>query len=226
MDVRKVAILQANLGNFDDCVDPVPQEKPAGVEKIKFQRFTDENFPPIAGLTPRLQYRIPKLFGWEMAPGYDVYIWLDGGITFQRADSVGWYLEQLGDKDAVFFRHPWRQTMKQETDHIEEKLKQKHRYILPRYGNGLHKEMYAEAIKDPEFVDDKLFCSTVFVYRNTPKVQEFMKQWWYYQSRYYTCDQLAQTYALSKSKLNITEINEVLYRLGHVCLVSHHKRLE
>ena len=69
------------------------------------------------------------------------------------------------------------------------------------------------------------YLSMILAPKDTPAVREFMKLWWYYQSRYYTCDQLAQTYALFKSKLNITEINEVLYRLGHVCLVSHHKKL-
>ena len=67
----KVAILTANLGNFDTQVDPVTQDLPNGVEKIAFHRYTDNNFPPITGLTPRLQYRIPKLFGWQMFPGYN-----------------------------------------------------------------------------------------------------------------------------------------------------------
>ena len=96
---------------------------------------------------------------------------------------------------------------------------------MPRYANGYHKEMYAECLKDPEFKDDRLFASTVFAYHNSEKIQNFMKEWWYYQSRYYTCDQLALTYLIAKHKLNVTEIKEVLFRLGHVCLISHHKKL-
>ena len=118
----KVAILSANLGNFDTPIDPVKQDLPEGVE-IAFHRFTDEDFPPITGLTPRFQYRIPKMFGWQMFPGYDIYIWLDASMSLQRSDSVKWLLDQLGEADVAFFKHPWRKTIKEEVNHIEEYLK-------------------------------------------------------------------------------------------------------
>lgn len=220
----KVAILSANLGNFDSNTHkPVVQETPEGVSDIVFHRFTDEDFPPIAGLSGRFQYRIPKMFGWQMYPGYDVYIWLDGTISFKRPDSVKWYLEQLGNNDAVFFRHPWRHTIQQETDHIEERLSRKDAYITPRYENGLHKEAYAAIKSDLEYADDRLFASTVFVYRNTPKVQTMLQDWFLNQARYYTCDQIVLPYILWKHKLSLTEINENLFKLGHVSLMSHHR---
>lgn len=221
----KIAILSANLGDFDDTVDPVKQDLPPGVSAIAFHRFTDADFPPIIGLTPRLQYRIPKLFGWQMFSGYDIYIWFDGGITFKRTDSVKWYLEKLQDADCLFFKHPWRSTIKEEADHIERKLKENQSYIVPRYKNGLHKEQLAECLSDPGFVDNALYASTVFVYRNTPKVQEAMKMWWYYQSRYFTVDQIALPYVIYKNNLNIKVIKENVFKFTHAGLVSHHKKL-
>ena len=221
----KIAILSANLGNFDDCVDPVKQDLPQGVSEIVFHRFTDQNFPPITGLTPRLQYRIPKLFGWQMFPGYDFYIWMDGGITFKRPDSVSWYLQQLQDADCLFFKHPWRSTIRQEVDHIEEKLKLNQPYIVPRYKNGLHKEQLAEILKDSGFVDNTLYASTVFIYRNIPKVHEAMKMWWYHQSRYFTVDQIVLPYVIYKNDLKIKVINENVFKFIHAGLVSHHKKL-
>ena len=110
----RICILTAILGDFDFPVDPVEQELPDGVE-IDFHRFTDKNFLPITGLTPRFQYRIPKMFGWQMFPGnYDYYFWLDGSCSLRRSDCIKWYLEQIGDNDVAFFRHPARRNIRQE----------------------------------------------------------------------------------------------------------------
>lgn len=227
MDVgksMKIAILTAILGDFDTPFDPVEQKLPKGVEEIAFHRFTDEDFPPITGLTPRLQYRIPKLFGWEMFPGYDVYIWLDGSVTLKRDDCVKWFLEQLGKADMAFFKHPTRRNIRQESDHIEEKLQQDHYYITPRYKNGLHKEMVNVALSDPTFKDNALYTSTAFIYRNNEYAQKALKEWWFYQSRYYTCDQIAQMYAMHRTvAINVNVINENQYKIGYLSLVSQHK---
>lgn len=225
----KIAILTANLGNFDTPVDPVKQEVPGRFVEIKFHRFTDNNFPPIVGLTPRLQYRIPKMFGWEMFPDYDYYLWLDGGMSLQRSDCIKWYLDQIGDNDILLFRHPWRGTIKAEVDHIEEKLQQNHPYISSRYKNGLHKEMYDIIVhsvhteEHPDYEDDILYASTAFLYKNTKKVRAMLMDWWFYQSRYFTCDQVALPYVVKKHDLSVTVIKESLFKIGYLSLVSHHK---
>lgn len=219
----KIAILTANLGKFDTPVDPVIQDLPKGVEKIIFHRYTDENFPPIAGLTSRLQYRIPKLFGWQMFPGYDVYLWLDSSMSFTRPDSVKWFLEKLGGGDIALFKHPWRNSIKEEVDHIEEKLQQRGKYITSRYQNGLHKEQLAECLADPDFKDTILYTSTAFLYRNNRRVQNAMRVWWYYQSRYFTCDQIVLPYVVFKSGLKVAVIDKDQYRIPYLTLVSKHK---
>jgi len=218
----KVAILSANLGGFDKAVDPVFQDVDDDIQ-VDFHRFTDENFPPITGLTPRFQYRIPKLFGWQMFPRYDIYIWFDASCSLRRSDCVRWYLKQLGDADAAFFKHPWRKTIKAETDFIELKLKENQKYIVPRYKNGLHKEQYREIMKDKKYVDDKLYTSTAFIYKNSAKTQEAMKLWWCHQSRYYTVDQLAQPYAFWKVGAKVNVINENQYKIGYLSLIYRHK---
>lgn len=215
----KISILQCVLGNFDKPVDPVKQKTE---HEVVFHRFTDKEFPPITGLTPRLQYRIPKLFGWQMFPGYDYYIWLDGSMTFKRDDCVEWFIEQIGDNDLAFFKHPVRRNMRQEVEHIEQKLKENSKYIVPRYKNGLHREQLNEALNGG-YKDNKLFASTVFMYKNNDRVKEYMNYWWLFQSRYYTVDQLAQTYCTSKVKgLKVKTINENLFKIGYTSLVSHH----
>lgn len=215
----RIAILQANLGNFDTPKDPVLQDYP---DEIVFHRFTDEDFPPIVGLTPRLQYRIPKLFGWQMFPDFDYYIWLDGSVSFQRDDCVAWYMHQLGDNDIGFFAHPNRSTIKAEVHHIEEHLQLGKKYITSRYAGGLHKEQLELIEKNKIFKDTKLYASTSFIYRNKKQVQDLMERWWYYQSRYFTCDQVVLPYLLWMSDIKVSTFNEPLYKSGYLSLVSHH----
>lgn len=219
----RIAILTANLGNFDTPVDPIKQDLPKGVTEITFHRFTDENFPPVTGLTPRLQYRIPKLFGWQMFPGYDYYLWLDGSVSLQRPDCVEWFLDKCKGHDLVLFKHPWRRTMKEETDHITAKLAENNRYITPRYKNGLHQEQLAECLADSNFEDKILYTSTAFMYHNTAKVHQAMKLWWYYQSRFFTCDQIVLPYVVFKHKLKVNMIMENQYKTEYMTLVSRHK---
>lgn len=215
MDVpKKVAVLTCILGGFDTPVDPVPQDI-----DITFHRFTDEDFPPIAGLTPRLQYRIPKMFGWQMFPDYDYYIWLDGTFTLARPDSARWFLDNCGDMGV--FRHPWRKTIKEETDHIEEYLKKNDRYITPRYKNGLHKEQYADILLDKDYVDDKLYTSTAFVYKDSEQVRDALRLWWLHTSRYFTVDQLALPYVTRNLDVSIIEENQ--YKTPYLKVISKHK---
>lgn len=219
----KIAILSANLGGFDQAVDPISQDTPKGYAEVYFHRFTDNDFPPITGLTPRFQYRIPKLFGWQMLPGYDAYIWLDSSLSMLRTDSTTWLMDKLGANDMAFFKHPWRNSITQETNHIEEKLQEGGRYITSRYKNGLHKELLAEAMSDEGFRDSVLYTSTAFVYRNKKNVHDMLKMWWYYQSRYFTCDQISLPYVIYKQNIKVSEIEENQYETEYLTLVSKHK---
>jgi hypothetical protein len=218
----KIAILSANLGNFDIPIDPVKQTITEEAEVV-FHRWTDSNFPPITGLTPRFQYRIPKMFGWQMLPSFDSYLWFDGSMSLQRPDCLEWFLKQLGSNDIAFLKHPERTTIKQEVDFIEEKLRIGNKYLSNRYKNGLHKECYDEIIKDKKFKDDKLYASTAFIYRNNKRVQEMFKDWWWWQSRFYSCDQIPLPYVLWKNGLKVKMIDEELFDCKYLNLVNKHK---
>jgi hypothetical protein len=214
----RIAILTANLGNFDKPVDPVKQETE---HEIKFHRFTDDDFPPITGLTPRLQYRIPKCFGWEMFPGYDYYIWLDGACSFERPDCVWWYVKQLADNDMAFFKHPSRRNVRQEVRHLEEHLNLGKPYITKRYKNGLHREFFDKILAEG-YRDKGLYASTTFIYKNNPQVQKALTDWWLLGSRYFTCDQIQLPYVLWKNEIRVKTFDEPLYKSGYISLVSKH----
>jgi len=229
MDVHKVAILSANLNNFDTPVPPVAQELPEGIESETYHCFTDADFPPITGLTPRFQYRIPKLFSWQMLPGYDYYLWMDGEWSLKRPDSLKWYIEQLGDGDIAFFKHPNRHSIKEEVQHIDDYMnrrtgtKKGQDYLVARYKNGLHREQYDDILLDEDFVDNKLYATTLFIYRDSEKVRDALRLWWLHQSRYFTCDQVVLPYILWKSGLDVRTFNQEIYKTGYMSKVGHHK---
>ena len=218
----RIAVLTANLGKFDADVLNIKQKLPENVEMM-FYRYTDQNFPPITGLTPRLQYRIPKMFGWQMMPGYDYYLWLDGSMSLQDKMSVDWFIKKAKTVEMVVFKHPWRKTLKEETDFIEAKLKEGNKYITSRYLNGLHKEQYNDIMEDKTYVDDKLYASTVFMYQNTERVREMMKLWWIHTTRYFTVDQIALPYAIRKSGVSVYEIEDSPFKCKYVSVTSKHK---
>lgn len=222
----KVAILTANLGGFDKVEIP----KLSQSHDYNYHCFDDNDFPPIEGLSSRFQYRIPKLFGFEMHPGFDKYIWIDGSMSLQHEDSVQWFLDQLGDADLAFFKHPWRNTIKEEVDHIEEHLRKGKEYITSRYKNGLHKEEYKMFLED-KLPDNCLFASTAFIYKNNAAARTFLRSWWYLQSRYYSCDQIALTHAIVGNlisapiefKAKIKTIEEDVFKIPYITLSSKHK---
>ena len=154
---------------------------------------------------------------------HDFYIWLDGTVSFKRPDCVKWYLDQLGDNDIAFFKHPSRRNIRQEVDHIEEHLKLGKPYISSRYKNGFHKEQLDEIMLDKDFRDRNLYASTLFIYRDSQPVRDALRLWWTHQSRYFTCDQVALPYILWKSGLKVKTLDEPIYKSGYMSLVSHHR---
>jgi len=210
----RVVILTANLGNFDAPVDPVAQNRQAD-----FHRFTDEDFPPITGVSPRMQYRIPKTHGWQMMPGYDYYVWLDGSMSLQNEDSVAWMIGQLGNNRMGVFAHPDRTTAREEVEFVEKKLEEEHPYIVSRYKNGLHREQYESF--DPNFEDKELFHTGVFIYRNSYEVKEMLKDWWYEGTRYYTVDQVVFPYLLWKHKIRYRVFDEPIYETKYITQGRH-----
>jgi len=202
----KIAVITANMGNFDKQVDPVPQSLP-----FAFFRVTDHDFPlRDRAMTPRLQARIPKMFGWQMFPGYDIYIWVDSSCQLSHPDSVKWFWEQMGyEKDMAVFKHPNRKTVQEEADYIKQRLAKNCPYITPRYKNELIDEQLKEI--DPSA---QLYASTAFIYRNIPVVQKALKEWWYHTSRFHIVDQLSMPFALRE--IEKTEIPQSYLKIPYL----------
>lgn len=197
----RVCLYSANFGGIDDLAHHVHQQ---GVDLTQ-HLFTDDNFPTRKRtLTPRMKARIPKMFGWDLLPGFDAYLWMDGSYQLSRPDAVLWLLEQLGDADIVLYRHGSRQTIREEADFIATKMERSH-YLQVRYeGEDLDGQMAAIAA-DPNYVDDRLYGSSVFLYRPTPAIQRAFTDWWVHTSRFHAVDQLALPYVLRHCAVRVID---------------------
>jgi hypothetical protein len=211
----KIAIITANLGHFDPPSYIVPQIPIENVE-IDIHRFDDNNFPPrIKAMTPRLQARIPKMFGYDMVPGYDYYIWLDGSFSILNEQTIQWYLSIIASKDIVFFKHPTRNNIKSEADFIRKKIEDKNEYLTSRYWGELIDDQLA-ACNKPGYEDDLLLATCSFIYKNCDSVKILLKEWWIHTSRYHIVDQLSIPFLLKTSNCKFMVIDEDIYHIPYV----------
>lgn len=197
----RTAILSANLGSIDNPVEHVSQTAVAD-----YFTFTDENFPPRdKAMTPRLQAKIPKMFGWQLKPDYDAYLWLDSNLQLAHHESLQYFIDAIEKHDIAVLKHPRRDTAHWEYRYIWRALHNNapSNYMRARYTNELLDEQYAIIKNDPDYVDDLMVNGGVFIYRNTPAVQTLLREWWYNVSRYLIMDQLIWPYLLKKSGLRV-----------------------
>ena len=203
----KVAVISASLGGIDDAKHHTEQTVP-----YDYFLFTDQNFPPrFNSMTPRLQAKIPKFFGWQLKPGYDYYVWIDGAITMSHPDTLKWLVENCDGVDLATFKHDKRTRIEDEARRIRKSLEQGSRYMSSRYTNEWLDEQMAEIHADKDYVDDTLAAAGVFIYKNTSKAHDVLKEWWYHVSRYLIQDQLAFPYVLKTSGIKFKMIPEIYW---------------
>ena len=186
--------------------------------------FTDENLPPRSySMTPRLQAKIPKCFGWELAPGYDYYLWIDGNQAFKHPDAVKYFLDSCKGYDMVFTRHPKRPSIRQEARVMRKGVRQQP-YYRQRYKGEQDAELYSLIAHDKDYVDDTLLSGGIFIYRNTAKVQAALKKWWYFMTRYHINDQLSLPYVLKKAGLKIHILDDDIRANWFMGGLAHNRR--
>lgn len=212
----KVAVISANLGDYDVAVPWVPQVVSNGVT-VDVHRLTDATCPPRPlAMTSRLQCGIPKMFGWELFPGYDYYLWVDASRGLLRSDTVAWFLEQIGDGEILLFRHPERQTIWEEYEFMKARMARPgETYLTSRYAGEWLEEQYA-AVNHPWHIDNVLYASTAFLYRPTVAVKAMLRDWWGHKSRYLLHDQLALPYVLREHKIHVRTLHENVYTCPHL----------
>lgn len=213
----KICLISANLGRFEAPANNVPQSMDYG-EFI----FTDSNFRPrFNAMSSRLQAKIPKFFGWQLAPGYEYYLWLDGRIYLSRPDSIEYFYNQCQGYDIAVMKHPHRPDIRQEVRFTRKGVKQGAIYIEGRYANEMIMEQYRAIQNDKDYVDDVLYTGGVFVYRNTPVIHNMMKEWWYNVTRYVIQDQISFPYVVKKSGAKVNVIPGIYSKCPYISASGH-----
>lgn len=203
-DCMQLLVYTANFANFDKRQENEEQELSKGLKRIDYWRCTESDFPQrYNAMTPRLQARLVKMFGWQFKPDYDVYLWVDSSCRLSKPDSVSWFMDALGEGDIAVFKHPHRENIKEEADYLKERIElelegNKKEYVLPRYdGEDIDGAVEEAGPTAP------LYASTAFIYRNTPEVHGALKAWWYHTSRFHSIDQLGFSWAIEDLKKTV-----------------------
>ena len=197
----RVAVLSASLGGLDEIRPWTPQSLPG--HDLVIHRWDDTTFPPRRCMSPRLQARIPKMFGWQMAPGAHVYAWVDACYTLTHERTVAWLLDELGESDFACYTHPARYSIAEENAFIKTRIETGDEYLRRRYEGELGDEELEE-IASTGYVDDRLYASGILVYRNNGRIQETLRDWWYHTSRYHVVDQLGLPFVLHQHDVEVS----------------------
>lgn len=212
-----VTVLTANLGGFEPERPWPDQTAPPGVE-VRMRRITDREFAPRpCAMTPRLQSRIVKCFGWDFVPETDWILWVDASRTLGTPETVAWMLSQRTPAtDVVVFRHPERQTVKDEARFIEKRLARGDRYLEPRYaGESVAAQMAALGAELSGVKDLPLYATTVVLYRTHALVRRAWHRWWFHISRYHQVDQLAFPVVCCQFDLTLSVIDDNVFTTPH-----------
>jgi len=213
---KSVCIVTANIGGFETPKRPVVQMA-EGVEIIDYKLVTDAELPPRKSLSPRMRAKLPKMFAWEMFPGYSAYIWMDASMWMHQPDGVQWFLDQLGwDADIAVFRHPSRVSVREEAEYLTRAMAEgpDSAYLRARYSDeDLAGQLRALAAEREE---NALFAGTAFCYRPTRYIRRAMREWWYHVSRFHCNDQLSFSFALWKGGCDVRAIDENIFHASRL----------
>lgn len=208
----KILIISATMGG--KATNTIA---PQTVGNYDFIRLDDSNFPTRhKSMHPRLVGKIPKMLAWELYPWYDIYIWIDAPFSMKKSTSLQWYLDQLGDKQAAFFKHPNRDSVVQELEFMEELMSKGDGYLLQRYEGEPMGQQVEAYLKDCDYKDNSLFACTSFIYTRDLVINKFdnvLKEWFHHNCRWSVQDQLSLPYLLQKYKITYNVINEDVYKV-------------
>lgn len=218
----KVAVISANLGGYD-AVAPWPTSVVSADVTVDVHRLDDRSFPGRdLAMTSRLKCGIPKWFGWELFPGYDLYLWVDASRAI-TPETVQWFLDRIGTADLLAFLHPERQTIEAEYAFVKARLARAgETYLTSRYEGEWLDAQYA-AVCRPWYVDNRLYATTAFLYRPTLAVRRAFQDVFLHKARYLLHDQLSFPFLLREHKVHVRELTENVYTVP-VLPITRQKR--
>lgn len=203
----KVAILTANIGNFDE-IKGIPRQ----TIDVDYYCYFDNNLPfPLPNLNNRLKSKYVKIQTHRFLPQYDAYIWIDGRVEITADVFCEEIIKGLGDNDVAIFGHPERKVVLEEYAYMREEMKAGNHYLISRYGNQkLSEELLFIAKEEGNEFSFPLYACTIFARRNNPETNEAFNEWWRRCIEFSYFDQTMFSYACQG--LRITELQRIDFK--------------
>ena len=224
----RIVGLSASLGvthkrnvSYDGPPVHVPQTMPEDWT-YAVHHFTDETMPLRTSMSPYLQARIPKCYGWSLVPGGDVYVWLDACFRLARPDALAWLIEQLGDAHIALYAHPFRSSIHAEAAFIQQQLPQSRR-LMKRYTGDRIAE-WLELLDEDGYQDNVLFAGGVLAYRPRAHVMRALGEWGVTNWLYTTNDQLTLPYHLTRNAVRVSVLPGDIYHSEHLQFTREQRR--
>lgn len=173
----------------------------------------------INAMHPRLRAKMPKMLQWSDFPGYDYYIWVDSKLRMDNPKAAESLVKACSDKDACFFRHSARNSIRLELEHVIDNLNNGSQYLIDRYAGEDMAGQVSSYLADSNFVDHSLFECGAFVYSSrvvqNPDLNLF-KEWFYHNCIWSVQDQLSLPYLLQKFGVKYGILEGTVYKNNYL----------
>lgn len=204
----KINLISANFNNHRPLI--VNNHNEIKNLNITISNYDDSNYyDRTLALQPRLKSKIPKMLEWLKNDKYDYYIWLDSKFTVNEG-FITELISQTSDNDLMLFKHPHRNSIKEELLFMENLMSKNDHYLKNRYDGEPIKEQVETYLSDKNFVDNKLFACGCFVYTKNLVINKdynILKEWFLHNTIYSIQDQLSLPYLLQKFEVKYNTFN-------------------
>jgi hypothetical protein len=200
----RIALLQANIGDFDD-VKPIPEQS----VPYDYFLYTENNLPyPLPNLNNRLKGKYLKINSHRFLT-HDYFIWIDGRVEI-TSDK---FIESMVTKsDVTISIHPTRNNPYEEIDYIQRRMNEGSEYLNQRYSEEPFKEE-VQFYKKKGMKDVPLYACYCFGRPNNKRMNQVFQEWWMTCLEFSNFDQSQFSYIAWRHKLNISTV-EPLIKLG------------
>ena len=208
--MNKICVYTCITGNYD-CIKEIKNPE----QEIDYYCFTnnrniksntwnvvyidnDENLSDV------ILARKIKILGHPIInQKYDILLWMDGSVTFNKSikEFINYY---LGDDDYfVAFKHSKRKNIQEEC-YACVKMRKEKKEIIQKLLDFYNQKKYK--------YDNGLIESTVYIKKtNNEKVEKTLRIWFEMVKNFSKRDQLSFNYAISESGLTVKWINENVF---------------
>ena len=132
-----------------------------------------------------------------MLDGYDEWLWIDNRVRLKREPTELFAVLAEG-ADVSLAAHDHRSSIKDEIDAVI-RLSKDHPFRVREFEAFLQRQ-------NPQGLGKKVFAGTIILRRNTPQVQEMMRNWLDLVLRFSRRDQLTFPTALAASNVHFKEL--------------------